>query len=37
MTITEGGYSLERPNATIEAIASGLDARRLGGGNPLRS
>ena len=35
MTITEGGYSLERPNATIEAIASGLDARRLGGGNPL--
>ena len=35
MTITEGGYSLEQPNPTIEAIASGLEARRVGGGNPL--
>jgi mannitol 2-dehydrogenase len=35
MTITEGGYSLERPNPTIEAIASGLDARRVNGGRPL--
>ena len=35
MTITEGGYSLERPNPTIEAIASGLEARRVGGGTPL--
>ena len=35
MTITEGGYSLEQPNPTIEAIASGLDARRIGGGVPL--
>jgi len=35
LTITEGGYSLERPNPTIEAIASGLDQRRLGGGSPL--
>jgi mannitol 2-dehydrogenase len=35
MTITEGGYGLERPNPTIEAIADGLDARRLAGGQPL--
>jgi mannitol 2-dehydrogenase len=35
MTITEGGYSLQRPNPTIEAIASGLDARRTSGGRPL--
>jgi mannitol 2-dehydrogenase len=35
MTITEGGYSLEHPNPTIEAIASGLEARRVGGGRPL--
>ena len=35
MTITEGGYSLEEPNPTIEAIASGLDARRVAGGTPL--
>ena len=35
MTITEGGYSLDKPNPTIEAIASGLDARRVGGGAPL--
>jgi mannitol 2-dehydrogenase len=35
MTITEGGYGLERPNPTIEAIADGLDARRLAGGKPL--
>jgi mannitol 2-dehydrogenase len=35
MTITEGGYSLERPNATIEAIVDALDARRSGGGAPL--
>src|SRR4029077_14079655 len=35
MTITEGGYSLEQPNATIEAIASGLEARRISGARPL--
>src|SRR5207244_4409684 len=35
LTITEGGYSLERPNPTIEAIATGLDARRAAGGAPL--
>ena len=37
LTITEGGYGLERPNPTIEAIADGLDARRLAGGKPLTS
>jgi mannitol 2-dehydrogenase len=35
MTITEGGYSLERPNATIEAIVAALDGRRASGGAPL--
>lgn len=35
MTITEGGYGLERPNPTLEAIADGLDARRHAGGRPL--
>jgi mannitol 2-dehydrogenase len=35
MTITEGGYSLAKPNPTLEAIASGLDARRAAGGAPL--
>jgi mannitol 2-dehydrogenase len=35
MTITEGGYSVETPNPTIEAIATGLDARRVAGGKPL--
>jgi mannitol 2-dehydrogenase len=35
MTITEGGYSLERPNATIEAIVDALDARRKAGAAPL--
>ena len=35
MTITEGGYSLDKPNPTIEAIATGLDARRASGGAPL--
>src|SRR3954470_23497817 len=35
MTITEGGYSLEQTNPTIEAIANGLEARRVGGGRPL--
>jgi mannitol 2-dehydrogenase len=35
MTITESGYSLERPNATIEAIVDALDARRKAGGAPL--
>jgi mannitol 2-dehydrogenase len=35
MTITEGGYSLEQPNPTIEAIATGLDIRRATGGAPL--
>ncbi len=35
LTITEGGYSLDKPNPTIEAIVSGLDARRANGGWPL--
>jgi mannitol 2-dehydrogenase len=35
MTITEGGYSLAKPNPTLEAIAAGLDARRAAGGAPL--
>src|SRR4051812_28897608 len=35
LTITEGGYSLERPNATIEAIVTALEARRVAGGAPL--
>jgi mannitol 2-dehydrogenase len=35
LTITESGYSLEKRNATIEAIADGLDARRAAGGAPL--
>jgi mannitol 2-dehydrogenase len=35
MTITEGGYSLDKPNATIEAIVTGLDVRRARGGAPL--
>jgi mannitol 2-dehydrogenase len=35
LTITEGGYSIEKPNPTIEAIATGLDARRGAGGAPL--
>jgi mannitol 2-dehydrogenase len=35
MTITEGGYSLERPNATIEAIVDALEARHANGGRPL--
>jgi mannitol 2-dehydrogenase len=35
MTITEGGYSLARGNPTLEAIATGLDARRSRGGTPL--
>jgi mannitol 2-dehydrogenase len=35
MTITEGGYSLAHGNPTLEAIATGLDARRSGGGAPL--
>src|SRR4029077_21273798 len=35
MTITEGGYALARGNPTLEAIATGLDARRVGGGTPL--
>src|SRR5262249_58185133 len=34
MTITEGGYSLEEPNPTIEAIATALEARRAAGGAP---
>src|SRR2546430_10677418 len=28
LTITEGGYSLDKPNPTIDAIVTGLDARR---------
>jgi mannitol 2-dehydrogenase len=35
LTITESGYSLETRNATIEAIADGLDARRVAGSGPL--
>jgi mannitol 2-dehydrogenase len=35
MTITEGGYSLAHRNPTLEAIASGLDARRAAGATPL--
>ncbi len=35
LTITEGGYSLARENPTLEAIATGLEARRLGGEAPL--
>jgi mannitol 2-dehydrogenase len=35
LTITEGGYSLAKPNPTLEAIASGLDARRAAGGRPI--
>jgi mannitol 2-dehydrogenase len=35
LTITEGGYSLAKPNPTIEAIATGLEARRAAGGRPL--
>jgi mannitol 2-dehydrogenase len=35
MTITEGGYALDKPNPTIDAIVSGLDARRANGGMPL--
>jgi mannitol 2-dehydrogenase len=35
LTITEAGYSLETRNATIEAIADGLGARRAAGGAPL--
>jgi mannitol 2-dehydrogenase len=35
LTITEGGYSLEAENPTIEAIVSALAARRRAGGQPL--
>jgi len=35
LTITEGGYSLDKPNPTIEAIVTGLDARRANGGSRL--
>src|SRR5882757_8034295 len=35
MTITEGGYSLDKPNPTIEAIVTGLDARCTRNGTPL--
>jgi mannitol 2-dehydrogenase len=35
LTITEGGYSLDKANPTIEAIVTGLDARRTSGGTPL--
>ena len=35
LTITEGGYSLAKPNPTLEAIATGLEARRAAGGAPL--
>jgi mannitol 2-dehydrogenase len=35
MTITEGGYSLDGPNPTIDEIVTGLDVRRANGGTPL--
>jgi mannitol 2-dehydrogenase len=35
LTITEGGYSLTEENPTLVAIATGLEARRRGGGSPL--
>ena len=35
MTITEGGYSLDKPNPTIDTIVTGLDVRRARGGKPL--
>jgi mannitol 2-dehydrogenase len=35
LTITESGYSLERPNPTIEAIAGGLARRRAESGTAL--
>jgi mannitol 2-dehydrogenase len=35
LTITEGGYSLEGGNPTIDAIVSALDARRRAGGRPI--
>jgi mannitol 2-dehydrogenase len=35
MTITEGGYALDKPNPTIEAIVTGLDGRRASGAPPL--
>jgi mannitol 2-dehydrogenase len=35
LTITEGGYSLAKPNPTIEALVSGLEVRRAAGGAPL--
>jgi mannitol 2-dehydrogenase len=35
MTITEGGYYMDKPNPTIDAIVTGLAARRANGGTPL--
>jgi mannitol 2-dehydrogenase len=35
LTITEGGYTLEGGNQTIEAIVGALDARSAGGARPL--
>jgi mannitol 2-dehydrogenase len=35
MTITEGGYSLDKPNPTIDTIVTGLDVRRASGAKPL--
>lgn len=35
LTITEGGYSLEARNPTIEAIVSALDARHRASGEPI--
>jgi mannitol 2-dehydrogenase len=35
LTITEGGYSLEAPNPTIEAIVSALDSRRRADATPI--
>jgi mannitol 2-dehydrogenase len=35
LTITESGYSLEKQNATIEAIVDGLAARHAAGGSSL--
>ena len=35
LTITEGGYFVDKPNPTIDAIVTGLDARRTSSGAPL--
>jgi mannitol 2-dehydrogenase len=35
LTITEGGYSLKEPNATIDAVVTALEARFEAGAGPL--